>query len=111
MPNHNCSKEGGDVARITESVKVAHHRIDDLEKQSDLLMELVATVRVIAEQMTSINEKVGSNTGLINANRDTISGIKEMPAREHEAYKKAFVVAAITGFVTSVVGMLLGKGF
>ncbi len=71
MPSHNCKKEG-EVARIAESLKVAHHRIDDLEKQSDLLMELVATVRVIAEQMTSINEKVGSNTVWINENKEAL---------------------------------------
>lgn len=109
MPSHNCKKEG-EVARITESLKVAHHRIDDLEKQSDLLMELVATVRVIAEQMTSINEKVGSNTVWINENKEALKDMKEAPVREQEAYKRAFVIAVITSAVTSFIGMLLGRG-
>jgi len=110
MSDHACVKEG-DVARLSESVKVAHRRIDDLEKQNDILMELVATVRVIAEQMTSINEKVGSNTGLINENRELIREIREMPVREHEAYKRAFVIAAITSLVTSIISYIIGKGF
>jgi len=109
MPEKNCSKEG-DVARLTESLKVAHHRIDDLEKQTDLLMELVATVRVIAEQMTSINEKVGVNASWIDENRHTIRELREAPAREQEAYKRALVIAAITSFVTSIISIFIGKG-
>lgn len=110
MTEHPCAKEG-DIARLTESVKVAHRRIDDLEKQNDILMELVATVRVIAEQMTSINEKVGSNTGLINENRALIQEIREMPVREHEAYRRAFMIAAITSLVTSAISYFIGSGF
>lgn len=108
MPTHNCTKEG-EVARVTESLKGAHRRIDDLEKQSDLLMELVATVRVIAEQMTSINEKVSGNTGWIDENRQTLQEIKEAPLRANEAYKRAFFIAAITSVVTTLVGLLAGK--
>ncbi len=108
MPSHNCSKEG-EVARVSESLKIAHHRIDDIEKQGDLLMELVATVRVIAEQMTSINEKVGSNTVWINENREALRDIKEAPVREQEAYKRAFIIAVITSAVTSFIGMILSK--
>jgi len=106
MPTHQCSKEA-DVARQGESLKVAHHRIDDLEKQSDLLMELVATVRVIAEQMTAMNEKVGFNTDWIEQNRTTIQDLREKPAIKTEAYIRAFVIAAITAVVTSVITMFL----
>jgi len=108
MPTHNCNKEG-EVARVTESLKVAHHRIDNLEKQSDLLMELVATVRVIAEQMTSINEKVSSNTGWIDENRQTLKELKEAPLKANEAYKRAFFIAVITSVVTTIAGLLAGR--
>ncbi|GKT31999.1 hypothetical protein ADUPG1_002162, partial [Aduncisulcus paluster] len=61
-------------------------------------------------QMTAINEKVSGNTGWIDENRQIIREMKEAPGREHDAYKRAFAIAVITSFATSLVGIFIGKG-
>jgi len=106
MSEHLC-QHIGDIAQVKESLKVAHHRIDDLEKQNAVLMELVATVRVIAEQMSNISDKVAANSKTSEENRNEIQAVKEQPAQELMQYRIALVVSVITSIVGFVIGLVV----
>ena len=99
MPEHVCVHEG-DMGQIKESLKVAHNRIGDLEDQNSIMIDLVSSVRVIAEQMTNINEKVTNNAEGVKENKLTLEAILNKPVERFQAYQIAFFSCALGAIAT-----------
>ena len=81
--------------RITAMEKLAgsnKHRIDDLEAENKALQELSASVKVMAEQLKTMNDR-------LNRVDTAVTAIQSVPAGRWDAIVKAVVTALVSGIV------------
>ena len=81
--------------RLTSVEKLAgsnKHRIDDLEESTKVLQQLSESTAVMAEQLKTMNEKIGSMD-------ETICAVKARPAAMWETILKALATAIVGGLV------------
>lgn len=81
--------------RITAMEKLAgsnKHRIDDLEADNKALQELSASVKVMAEQLKTMNDR-------LNRVDTAVTAIQSVPAGRWDAIVKAVVTAVVAGLV------------
>ena len=81
--------------RITAMEKLAgsnKHRIDDLEADNKALQELSASVKVMAEQLKTMNDR-------LNRVDTAVTAIQSVPAGRWDAIVKAVVTALVAGLV------------
>lgn len=94
-----------DIAQLQEQMKVANHRIGDLEEVSKAIVEqntklgdMNTTLQVMVSQIKDIKLDV-------NENRKNMEKIKEKPTKEYDAIK----IQVVSGFILLVAGLLVGK--
>lgn len=81
--------------RITAMEKLAgsnKHRIDDLEADNKALQELSASVKVMVEQLKTMNDR-------LNRVDTAVTAIQSVPAGRWDAIVKAVVTALVAGLV------------
>ena len=81
--------------RLTETEQLAKsnkHRIDDLEADNKVLQELSSSVKVMAEQLKTMNEK-------FNKMDVTVQKLTDKPGAMWEGVVRTIVTAAVGGIV------------
>lgn len=81
--------------RLTETEQLAKsnkHRIDDLEAANKVLQELSSSVKVMAEQLKTMNEK-------FNKMDVTVQRLTDRPGTMWEGVIKSIVTALIGGII------------
>lgn len=81
--------------RLTETEQLAKsnkHRIDDLEADNKVLQELSSSVKVMAEQLKTMNEK-------FNKMDVTVQRLTDRPGTMWEGVIKSIVTALIGGII------------
>lgn len=86
------------LARVEESSKQAHKRIDTLEKKIDNITDLTISVKEIASETKAMRED-------LNKMDDRVKYMEEKPAKNWDKV----VGVVIAGIVTAVLGFFLGK--
>lgn len=86
------------LARVDESTKQAHKRLDTLEHKVENIYDLTSSVKEIATEMKAMREDV-------NKIDSRVLAIEEKPAKNWDKV----ISIIITGIVTAVLGYFLGK--
>lgn len=84
------------VAKNTESIKTAHHRLDTMERKVEELTNLHLAVCRLSEKMDTVADDVTEV-------KQELKEVREKPARRWES----MVAQALTLVVAAVVGMML----
>ena len=88
------------IAHLEESLKSAHHRIDDLQEMSKDIKDLATATAQIAAETKALRE-------------DYLKADKRIETLEHKPAKRyeTFVTALLTGLGTGIVGYIIGFMF
>lgn len=81
--------------RLTETEQLAKsnkHRIDDLEADNKVLLELTSSVKVMAEQLKTMNEKLNKLDGIVQ-------GLTDKPGAMWEVVLRTIVTAVVGGII------------
>ncbi len=84
------------IAAVEGSAKSAHHRIDDLSRSYEILIEISGTLKALIEQNKNQNEK-------IEKIEQDVSDLKGKPGK----YWEKATGTAITVIVSGIVGAVL----
>lgn len=106
--------------RIESKMDSLDMRMGTIEKHSDKqdqqiekLTEILADQKNLSKDLTQYkkdtDEKIQKNTNDIKINSDAIAELKNTPAKNALAIWKQIGSIALTGLVTTIVGVLIGK--
>lgn len=73
------------------------HRIDKMEENQKILLEMSSNIKVIAEQNKAQNEK-------INCIESDVKELKETPKKRYDLIITTIITVIITAVLTSLVG-------
>lgn len=100
MSEIDCTDHLQRLVAVEQSTKSAHHRIDAVEEQQDVLHELVTSVSVLAEQMSHMRESQAET------NR-RLTEIENKPAKRWDAVWGALIGAVVGGLAAAIIGQIL----
>ena len=83
-----------------QSIKSAHHRIDEVEEKQGNLAELVSTVKVLADREARVEDDV-------TVIKSDVKELKEKPIKRWDTV----ITALLTAICSGVVGYLLALIF
>lgn len=88
------------LVAVEQSSKSAHHRIDDLEDQHEVLHQLATSVGVLTERLGHVQE---STTDI----SDRLAIIESKPAKRLDAIWAAVIGVLVSGVVGFFIGQIL----
>ena len=86
-----------------QSIKSAHHRIDDVEEKQDNLAELVSTVKVLADREARVEDDV-------TVIKTDVKELKEKPIKRYDTVITTIITALCSGMVGYVLSLIIQKG-
>lgn len=89
-----------DTARIDQSVKSAHHRIDTLEDE-------VKDIRKLTEAVLVTSEKVDNLKSDVNELKGDVKAITSRPGKLWDNLASAFIGAVAAGIAAAVLALIL----
>lgn len=96
----NCMDHEKRISALESSFKSAHHRIDDLSKNYELLMEITGTLKTLIEQNKNQNQK-------IDKIEKDVSGLKSKPERYLEKAVGVIITVVVGGAAGAVLTLIL----
>ena len=84
------------VVKVEESAKSAHHRLNKVEENQEILMEMNSNIRVLAEQYKNQSTKIDK------VEKD-VEALKKIPAKRWES----IIATVITVLVGAIVGAVI----
>jgi len=99
------------LVAVEQSAKSAHKRIDKLEENQEILLEMNTNIQKLAEQTKSQKEdlqnfKVDIKED-INEVKSDIKDLKEKPGKRWDLIVTAIISAVATGLVGSLLAILI----
>ena len=88
------------VTKVEESTKSAHHRIDKVEEDQKILLEMNTNIKLLAEQSKG-------NTEDIKSMQSDVKEMKEKPSKRWDSVVNAFVVAIASGLAGAFLMLIL----
>ena len=86
-----------------QSIKSAHHRIDDVEEKQDNLAELVSTVKVLADREARVEDDVTEI-------KTDVKELKEKPVKRYDTVITTIITALCSGLVGYVLSLIIQQG-
>lgn len=83
-----------------QSIKSAHHRIDDVEEKQDNLAELVSTVKVLADREARVEDDVTEI-------KTDVKELKEKPIKRYDTVITTILTAICSGLVGYVLSLII----
>ena len=83
-----------------QSIKSAHHRIDDVEEKQDNLAELVSTVKVLADREARVEDDVTEI-------KTDVKELKEKPIKRYDTVITTILTALCSGMVGYVLSLII----
>jgi predicted nucleic acid-binding Zn-ribbon protein len=81
------------VAKMDESLKSEHKRIDKMEQDIDNINNLTLSVHEIAQEMKAMRKEVSDVNGRVKA-------IEEKPGKRYDAIIEKVIIIVVTAAVT-----------
>ena len=98
MATDRICLRAAEIATLQEQIKVANHRITDIEKTQEELKEMNGNIKLLVYELKDVT-KIAIN------NQQEIKEMKEKPVKELNAYK----IAIFTAIIGTIAGALIGK--
>lgn len=94
-----------EIALLREQLKVANHRIQDLEGQTKAIFEQNTKIAEMNAALQTLVSEIKDIKSDVAENKKNISIINKRPAEEYNAIRSQVIVGIILGFV----GYFIGK--
>jgi predicted ribosome quality control (RQC) complex YloA/Tae2 family protein len=88
------------LVTVEQSAKSAHHRIDKLEENQEILLEMNGNIRVLTEQTKKQNEELGEV-------KKDVKDLKEKPAKRWDLIITVIITASVTGIISFILAQVL----
>jgi chromosome segregation ATPase len=99
------------VRAVEESVKSAHHRIDEVQENQKILMDMNASIKALTEQSKSQKEDMQEFKkdikGDIDEVKTDVKDLKEKPVKKWDALTNSLITVLVSGVVGAIIGALL----
>ncbi len=99
------------IRGVEESVKSAHHRIDEVQENQKLLMEMNSSIKALAEQskgqkedMQEFKKDIKED---INEVKNDVKDLKEKPAKRWDLIMTVIITAIVSGLVSLGLAQLI----
>ncbi len=100
MDNKACLEHEKELASLKSSYKSLHKRVDDIQKNQQILVEMNGNIKVLAEQNKNQNKK-------IDKIEEDINCLKEIPGQRWDK----LITTIITVITSGVVGAWLSLAY
>jgi len=97
------------LSAVESSIRSAHHRIDEIQENNKILMEMNGNIKILAEQNKGLNEKIGKVEKNLDNVQGDVSTLKEKPGKRYDEIVGALIVALTGATVGSIFTYLLKK--
>jgi len=99
------------IRGVEESSKSAHKRIDKLEENQEILMDMNASIKAFTEQSQSQKEdmqnfKVDIKEDISEVKQD-VKDLKEKPAKRWDLIITVMITAIVTGLVSFAISQII----
>ncbi|WP_372713221.1 hypothetical protein [Ilyobacter sp.] len=88
------------ISLVEASARSAHHRIDEVQKNQEVLMEMNKNIAVIAEKHTELNKKLSKVV-------EDVEELKEKPGRYWEQLTSTIITVLVSGFMGAMINAYL----
>ena len=97
------------LAEVEQSTKSAHHRIDEIQENTKILIEMNGNIRVLAEETKTLTKQNEEQNKKIDKIEGEVSTLKNKPGQYWEKMVSGIIVAIASSFVTACVALLMKK--
>ena len=97
------------ITSLEVSIKSANNRINEIQENNKILMEMNGNIKILAEQNKGLNEKFGKLEKNLDNVQEDVSALKEKPGKRYDELVGALIVALTGATIGSVFTFLLKK--
>ena len=91
-----------ELARHSEQISGALHRIDEQTKLTESVHELAASVKLLTSEQKHILEKVNETNQKLDGVSNDVEELKAKPAKRWDSATTVIITAVITAIITFV---------
>jgi DNA repair exonuclease SbcCD ATPase subunit len=88
------------ISLVEASARSAHHRIDEVQKNQEILIEMNKNIGIIAEKNSELNKK-------LDKVEEDVEELKEKPGKHWEQLTSNIITVLVSGFMGAMINAYL----